>query len=83
MAREYDRPATITALVNALVVYLLPLVFVWVISRLPDHRIGSSVTARGPDYLMNRARAISCCQGFSPARSKLRGTSSPTASRRS
>jgi hypothetical protein len=58
MAREYDRPATITALVNAAVVYLLPLAFAWVVSLLPDNRIGTTVTARGPDYLWHRAQHV-------------------------
>jgi hypothetical protein len=58
MAREYDRPATIAALVNAAVVYLLPLAFIAVIAMLTDpHRLGSSVTAHGPDYLSNVAKA--------------------------
>ena len=59
MARQYDRQATITALANALVVYLLPVIFVWVISMLPlRSNTSTSVTAHGPDYLMNRAKLI-------------------------
>src|SRR5262245_15937024 len=59
MARQYDRPATITALANAVVVYLLPRAFAHVVRTLrspPD--TSTSVTAYGPDYLMSRATTI-------------------------
>jgi hypothetical protein len=58
MARKYDRPATVTALVNAGVVYLIPIAFVGLISLLPDRHAGTTVYAHGPDYLMNRAKVI-------------------------
>jgi len=67
MARPYDRPATITALVNALVVYLLPIAFVAILSRLPSRRMRSGVTAYGPDHLLNVAKTVvAYCTAVAP-----------------
>ena len=54
MARPNDRTATLVALVNAAVVYLLPLAFVGLLAAFAPLSNGSSVSARGPDYLQHQ-----------------------------
>jgi len=49
MARPYDRPATVVALVNAVVVELLPLVVIWLLATFRStHSIGTTVVGRLP-----------------------------------
>jgi len=56
MARPYDRPATVVAIVNALVVFLLPIALVGTLAALGSDSSNSStaVRARGPNYLQHR-----------------------------
>jgi hypothetical protein len=58
MPRPYDRPATIAAVANAAVVYLLPVAFAGVISLLPNRSAGTTVTAPDPDYLIHLANRL-------------------------
>jgi hypothetical protein len=60
VARPYDRPATIVALVNAGVVYALPLAAIALVALfVPDYSTsGTTVRARGPDFLENQVRLV-------------------------
>lgn len=56
MPRPHDRAATVVALVNAGVVYLLPVAGAGIIGAInPGYSTGSTtVTARGPDYVQHQ-----------------------------
>ena len=49
MARPYERPAILVALVNALVVYLLPLAFAATVSFFAPLTNGTTVVGVDPD----------------------------------
>jgi hypothetical protein len=61
MARQHDRPATIAAAVNAVVVYALPILVYGLLSQRPGHAASTTVTADDPDrmrHFLNQARPI-------------------------
>jgi hypothetical protein len=65
MPRPYDRPATLTAIVNAVLVYILPVATVMILMVLkPNQSIGATVVGVDPDRVAANTRKLQMIAGY-------------------